>query len=77
MEKVLRAMRALDDFAVQLPDVPTSVFTNALLNCAVERLTRERGIGPTACALNRIAGLISAGVVPESQQGLLLNRVDA
>ena len=77
MEKILRAMRALDDLATQLPEVPGCVFTNAFLNCAVERLLQERGFGATAGALNRLAGLIAAGIVPESRQGFPLNRVDA
>lgn len=76
LRQVLRAMNALEGLATQLPDVPASVFTNALLNSAIERLLRERGFDHTASAMHRLATLIEARIVPGGQ-GLSLNRTDA
>lgn len=77
IEKILRTMEALDDLAAQLSDVPGCIFTNALLNVAVERLLKERGLNCTASALNRLAALLSAGVIPGSREAWPLSRADA
>lgn len=70
---VLRTMRALDDLAGHLRDVPDFMFTNALLNSAVERLLHEQGFARTSSTLQRLAGLVGAGMTPPVGQALDLN----
>lgn len=78
VDAMLRAMDALDVLAGQLTEVPDRVFTNALLNSAVERLLKERGLHAAAGAFSRLAALLNAGLLPRSHEAWpLLDRVDA
>ncbi len=74
---VMRTMRAIDELAGHLRDVPDFMFTNALLNAAVERLLHEQGFAKTSSALTRLAGLVGAGITPGMGQALLLNGTDS
>jgi adenosine/AMP kinase len=77
VETMLHTMHALDDLATHLPNVPDCIFTNALLNSAIERLLRERGFDNTANALRRLAALIGNGMVPGTREAWPLSRTDA
>lgn len=76
VEQILSLMSELERFGAEHAQVADSVYTNALLNTAVERLLRERGFDKTAHALYRLAGLIAARVLPGGT-GVPLNRNDS
>jgi hypothetical protein len=73
---LLQTMQALDRFALQL-NVPKQIFTNALLNCAIERLMCEQGQDVASAAFARLSALLAAGETPSPHQAIPLTGFNA